>query len=184
MGQAPVTQLLDRYSDVSTLASSPRPTPSTIRVAEDFYLHGPPPTNRVSIQVVVPDPTGRLHWLATQVEDQLNDLLRLRTGWDGRRGQPPTPAAVDSAIDVFATVGADAFPPQLFPLSDGGLQLEWHAGASVEIEVDASGAVHVLAADENDQIVINDEMGPGDTQMLDRVRASLSDLTARLARAR
>jgi hypothetical protein len=184
-----VTQLLDRYSDASTLAPSSRPAPAAIRLAEDFYLHGPPPTDRVSIQVVVPDPTGRLHWLASQVEEQLNGLLRLQFGWDGRRGQPPTREAMDATLGVFSAIGEEGFPPQLFPpqlfpLPDGGLQLEWHAGASVEIEVEAGGAAHVLVADDRDEIVINQEWEPNDTQLLDRVRDCLTDLTARVARAR
>lgn len=179
-----MTQLLDLNSGVSTLTASPRPIPSTIQVAEDFYLHGLPPVNRVSIEVVVPDPTGRLRWLATEVQGQLNNLLRLQTGWDGRRAQPPSRLAVDAAIGVFARVGQEAFRPQLFPLPDGGLQLEWHAGASVEIEVDANGAAHVLAVDQDDTIIINDEMDLGDSQMLRRVHDLLRDLTAHLARGR
>ncbi len=153
-------------------------------MGEDFYLYGPPPVDQISIHVVAPDPTGRLGWLASTIEKQLNDLLRLRPGWDGRRARPPYQAAVMRAIEVFASFGDLAFPPQVFPLPDGGIQLEWHAGSSVEIEVDAEGVAHVLVVDDIGEIDINEELRSGDAVLIDRVRAVLEDLAGRLARVR
>lgn len=179
-----MTDLLDRSAGASTLSPSPRPTPPSVSMGEDFYLHGPPPVDQISIHVVAPDPTGRLGWLASTIERQLNDLLRLRAGWDGRRARPPAHAAVVRAIEVFASFGEHVLPPQLFPLPDGGVQLEWHAGSSVEIEVDAKGDAHVLVVGDSGEILINEELRSGDAVLIDQVRAALGDLADRLARVR
>lgn len=183
MGEAPVTDLLEPYVGMSTLSPSPRPTPADVRIGEEFYLYGPPPADQVAIHVIVPDPTGRLHRLASTVARQLNDLLHLRPGWDGRRAHPPTPTAVLRAIEIFTAVSEQALPPQIFPLPDGGVQLEWHAGASVEIEVDAEGDAHVLVVDDRDKILLNEDLNPADAALLDRIRSELQKLERRLALA-
>jgi hypothetical protein len=141
--------------------------------------------------VVAPDPTGRLVWLASAGERQLNDLLRLRPGWDNRRARHLTQAAVLRAVEVFACFGAcfgeHVLPPQIFPLPDGGVQLEWHLGffgSSVEIEVDAEGEAHLLVADDSGEIVINKEMSLSGAVLIARARTILEDLADRLARVR
>jgi hypothetical protein len=179
-----VTDLLDRSAGASTLSPLPPPIPSSVSMEEDFYLYGPPASDEVSLRVVAPDPTGRLDWLASAVERQLNDLLRLRPGWDGRRARPLTQAAVLRAVEIFACFGEHILPPQIFPLPDGGVQLEWHVGSSVEIEVDAEGEAHLLVADDSGEIVINEELSLSDAVLIARVRTILEDLADRLSRVR
>lgn len=77
-----------------------------------------------------------------------NTLARLRhlpAGWDGHNAKPPTGAACDTAARLLAALArAGATAPQLFPVPDGGVQLEWHARGSVEIEVEPDGTTSLL----------------------------------------
>jgi len=72
----------------------------------------------------------------------------------------------------------------MFPVPDGGLQLEWHAHESVEIEVDADGDVHVMTTDEAGEIALNREFEIDDDSVLSQVRDAIRHLSARLAGAR
>ncbi|HEY0871691.1 MAG TPA: hypothetical protein VGD55_14930 [Acidothermaceae bacterium] len=85
-------------------------------------------------------------WLS-HATDTLNRLLALEQAWDGQRARPVTPAAVTGMIAILAVVmDDDLASPQIFPLPDGGLQAEWHAGGhDVEIEIEGDGAVYVIA---------------------------------------
>lgn len=181
-----MTELLDRpIAGASTMYPVRAGAVASLQAAEDFYLQGPRPTRQIAIQVGGLDGSLRRTWVATHMEQRVNELLQLRPGWDGRGAQPPTDEAVEATIGVLFAVTDDlSLPPQVFPLPDGGLQLEWHAGASVEIEVDGEGSAHVLATDEVGRIVLNGEMEPVDETLLGIVRDTIHHLTVRLARAR
>lgn len=182
-----MTQLLDRpLTDGSTLYPRTSSASPGVQAAEDFYLRGSEqPARQILIQVTGPDGSLRRTWLATHMEQQLNGLLRLGAGWDGHRGLPLTDEAVGSAIGLLFAVASDlSLPPQVFPLPDGGLQMEWHAGQSVEIEVDAVGDAHVLVVDDGGQIAVNSELAQGDEVLLTRTRRAIEELAIRLARAR
>lgn len=90
---------------------------------------------------------------------RLNDLLQLSRGWDGFRARPVTDAAAVTAIKtLFAVANDHSLAPQIVPLVDGGVQLEWHAGGfSIEIEVDGSGDAHYLAVNAEGEIVVDEE---------------------------
>jgi hypothetical protein len=181
-----VTQLLDRsLADSSTLYPR-RPAASPgVKAANDFYLHGTVAPRQIHIQVTAPDGSLRRTWLAAHMEQEVNSLLLLPTGWDGYRAHPLTDEAVTSAVEIlFALAGELSLPPQLFPLPDGGLQMEWHVGQSVEIEIDAAGAAHVLVVDDSGEVTLNDDLAPGDEALLARTRRVIDDLALRLARAR
>jgi hypothetical protein len=114
----------------------------------------------VTIRVVGPD--GSLHhdWLASHMETQLNELLRLDAGWDGGAADPVSMEAVKSIVAVIGQISSDSVP-FVFPLPDGGLQIEWHAGhESVEIEVDSEGTAHLLVTAPDGTILVNDELMP------------------------
>jgi hypothetical protein len=68
---------------------------------------------------------------------KLKQLLRLERCWDGLGAKQVAEAAAGSAIrwlDLLAE--EDTFSPQIFPLSNGGVQVEWLAGGeSLEIEI-------------------------------------------------
>jgi hypothetical protein len=182
-----VTQLLDRplAAGATLYPRSLSPSPSA-RSAEDFYLRGSgPPARQVTIQMTGPDGSLRRTWLAAHLEQQINGLLCLEPGWDGGRARPITDKAVGSAIRVLFAVASDlSLPPQLFPLPDGGLQMEWHAGRSVEVELDACGDVHVLVTNEIGEIVTNEDLAPGDVTLLTHLRRVIEDLWVYLGRAR
>lgn len=106
---------------------------------------------------------------------RLNDLLDLPPGWDGSRARPVTDAAALSAMKtLFAVANDRSLAPQIVPLVDGGIQIEWHAGGfSIEIEVDGSGDAHYLAVNAAGQAVVDEEAAtsritdlPGLTGML------------------
>lgn len=65
----------------------------------------------------------------TDADARLEELLSLPPGWDGGRGKP---VSVGVAIMARSCIGAlaqaDLRDPQIVPLADGGLQLEWHSG--------------------------------------------------------
>lgn len=180
-----MTQLLDPpVTQGSTLYPRTTLVSPSVRAAEDFYMRGSKePARQIKIRVTGPDGSLRNTWLAEQMEEHLNSLLRLTPGWDGRRARPLTAEAVGSAVGLLFAVASDfSLPPQLFPLPDGGIQMEWHAGQSVEIEVDAAGDAHVLITDEKDQIVTNTELVPGDDDLLTWTRQVIENLSIALTR--
>lgn len=60
---------------------------------------------------------------------EVRELGQLHQGWDGHDGVPTRQEAISTALAAHAV-----------PMSDGGLQLEWHAGgANIEIEIDPEG---------------------------------------------
>ncbi len=65
--------------------------------------------------------------------------MRLERGWDGYGGLPVKREVLQFALRILAAVMDDtAVSPQIVPISDGSLQLEWHK-RDVHLEV------HVLA---------------------------------------
>lgn len=157
------------------------------RSAEDFYQQGAGQTSRaVAIRVVGPDGSLRRDWLASHMETQLNELLRLDAGWDGDDADPVSLEAVTSVVAIIGQISSDlAVPPFVFPLPDGGLQIEWHAGReAVEIEVDGKGAGHLLVTDEEGTIVVNDELMPLGPANPSTARRAVERLSTRLLRAR
>jgi hypothetical protein len=182
-----MTLLLDRaMATGSTLYPHSQPATPGVQ-AEDFYLRGGDghPDRRIEIRVAAADGSLRRTWLAAYAEDQVNALFKLRQGWDGYRARALATEAVNGAIELMFTIADElSVPPQLFPLPDGGIQLEWHAaGEDIEIEVDAAGTAHALATNAAGQVLINEEVGAS-PQSLDAVRAAVRSLSARLAGAR
>jgi hypothetical protein len=110
-----------------------------------------------------PDVDPFIQWLARKVEAELNRLVRLEEGWDGRRAREVTDEAVVSSVEaLFALVGDHTWPaPQFFPLPDGGLQFEWHmGGAAVEVEVDSEGEAHALAESPDGSVLFEGVIWP------------------------
>ncbi len=177
-----MTQLLDHgLKNSSTLQPRTLPISPGVGAAEEFYLHGlGTPVRQIAVQR-----TSGQAWLGAHVEQGVNRLLQLEYGWDGRRARPVTDEAVKSGIGLLFMVTSDlSLPPQFFPLPDGGLQMEWHAGRSVEVEVDAGGEAHVLVTDESGKIVMNDEITATDEGLLVRTRWAIEELSVGFTRAR
>lgn len=150
--------------------------------------HRPPARRRLSLQHY--DRSGNqtpLPLWAVDAEQQLQLLVALRRGWDGRRAEPVTELAVQTVVLVLAEVMAGSTPsPQYFPLPDGGLQVEWHAGGhDIEVEVDGDGSLHVLST-EPEGTTVDAELAaasPDSPELID-LRTALERLTGRGAAAR
>jgi hypothetical protein len=183
-----MTLMLDQpVSAGATLYPRGMTTDAERRSAEDFYQQGAGRTNRaVTIRVVGPDGSLRCDWLASHMETQLNELLRLDAGWDGGTADPVSMEAVNSVVAIVGQISSDlAVPPFVFPLPDGGLQIEWHAGReAVEIEVDGEGAAHLLVTAPDGTIVVNDELMPHGPAEPATARRAVERLSTRLLRAR
>ena len=72
-----------------------------------------------------------------ELEKRFNVLTSLRKGWDGYVGLPVSFTCAQFAANVIERLYTDALPPpQLVPMSDGTLRLEWHMNQyDLEIEV-------------------------------------------------
>jgi hypothetical protein len=174
--------VLDReLANGSTLYRPSRRSPA-ILAAQNFYERGAEVgAHRIRITAF----TERMKWLAPVVEGRINDLLALGAAWDGHRAEPITLDAALAAASVSFALCADVgLAPQIFPLPDGGLQLEWHAGGhSLEIEIDAEGEAHALAATPDGTEVINEAVD-ATSQSLTDARAVLRRIESRVTRTR
>lgn len=121
-------------------------------------------------------------WFGARLAEELNRLLALPPRWDGDTADEVKAEAVAEAIRVLASVASvDTIAPQLFPLADGGIQIEWHVGGNdVEIEIDGSGSVYVLATRSTGDTVVDDELeAPGHGDARRRTADFLNELSAR-----
>jgi hypothetical protein len=124
--------------------------------------------------------------LAHSLTKELVRLRALRQGWDGRNAKPITPEAIYGTILVLnALLDGNSEPPQFFPLSEGGIQVEWCGHDEVEIAIDGSGEAHVLATAENGDVIaegILDPIGPSD--LVATTAAIVKNLSASIAAER
>jgi hypothetical protein len=76
-------------------------------------------------------------------------------------------------------------PPQFFPLPNGGLQLEWHAGGEdIEIEVDPSGTAFVLATNATGEVLLEGDLDSTGSDSYTALVNALVELSERVATAR
>jgi hypothetical protein len=88
-----------------------------------------------------------------EVTARLGDLLVLESGWDGYTGRPVNLSTALFAARFLSRFRSEQIPiPSIMPLSNGGLQMEWHRnGWDIEIEI----------ARPNDAFVWARELGTG-----------------------
>lgn len=74
----------------------------------------------------------------------LNDLVRLRTGWNGYQATAVSFENANFALRMLEVAcGVQAPAPQLVPGVDGDLQIEWHTKTGdIELHVIAPNRVH------------------------------------------
>ena len=73
--------------------------------------------------------------LADRSRAAIDELTKLETGWDGYHGIAVLPAVAERALHLLDVIGVHTqIVPDVVPLSNGGLQLEWYVGID-EIEV-------------------------------------------------
>lgn len=179
-----MTQLLDRpIAPGATLYPQAGRDRGDTQDAEDFYLQPDPSVPRRQIVIQLGTAQGNLRWLADHVQTEVNSVLVLGHGWDGHRAKPITEEAAGSTIGlVFALCDDLSLPPQFFPLSDGGVQIEWHVGGeAVEVEIDPSGDAHALVTDSSGAVIVDSALEPADSESLLPVQAVVRRLSVRAA---
>ncbi len=166
----------------TTLRPIPRPRPPSLQTAEDFYSRGPSAVRprQLTIDVIGSDGVLYRTWYSNYVEQELNRLLELPDGWDGRHAARTTFDAVQTTVDVLPAISDEqTLPPQFFPLPDGGIQVEWHvAGAAIEIEIDGGGEAYAVALNADKEILFEQEIGANETKGLSVLRSLVSNLSA------
>ena len=98
-------------------------------------------------EVVVPgsDPAP---WISDALR-AVNAFEELRPGWDGGDGPVPSPEVLQLARRiVVATAQVQvAQAPHIGPVPGGGVQIEWHLGRDLELEIMPDLALGLLAMD-------------------------------------
>jgi hypothetical protein len=114
--------------------------------------------------------------VARRIMQRLDRLLDLGSAWDGADAQRPDPDAVVTAARVIAQgISAGLPEPELFPVPDGGVQVEWRAGpVELELEIEPGDAGVVFVCDD-------DQTGQQIDGELPRDRSLLALAFARLA---
>ena len=136
------------------------PAPNASLIASDFIPKVP---GRKPMRVRLPEglPHDATLYLVKAIQS-LSHLHQLESCWDGRTAEMLTDDACETAVRLLVSLAIPAPPTvQLVPLTDGGVQLEWHAGGNdVEIEVDAIGEVHAFISAPDGSDVLNQELPP------------------------
>lgn len=176
-----MTKLLEKpVATVSTLHREPFTDPANVIAAEDFYTNGAgKPALRIQIRVSHETSGWNRRWLADYAEAQFNSFLSLSEGWDGFRAKPISMNALDAAIRLFfALIGDLSLPPQMFPLVDGGIQLEWHvANESVEVEIDGNGMAHALAVNAQAEVILDESLSEEAQESMEATKQAVRRLS-------
>ena len=90
--------------------------------------------------------------LPAGIEATITELVNLPQGWDGYDGLPVRPEVAKRARRFLAVVGEfTQLVPDVIPLSDGGLQLEWFVDTyEVEVVIAPDSKAHVYFECTND----------------------------------
>jgi len=180
VGEDSVTKLIERpVATVSTLHWEPFTDSANVIAAEDFYTNGAgKPAMRIQIRASHEQSGWNRRWLAEYAEAQFNSFLSLSEGWDGYRAKPIAMNALDVAIRLFFSLIDDlSVPPQMFPLVDGGIQLEWHvANESVEVEIGGDGMAHALAVNAHSEVVLDEMLSEGGTESMEATKQAVRRL--------
>jgi hypothetical protein len=169
-----MSKVADRPPATSPGMTSPLDPPPDLPSADaarEFYLHGmstasagwwPQPTYHIGWTFSQTPEATRFNALINLLTQQLRRLRLLRAGWDGGSARPVTDEAIYGAAGLLDRIlDTESEPPQIFPLTDGGVQIEWYAaGDEIDIDVDSRGIVHVLATKPNGEIVIEGSADP------------------------
>ncbi len=107
----------------------------------------PGPTATIAAPELLQEPqtSSQMPPWSDEVVARLSELLSLVDGWDGHTGRSIAKRAVRDAYYFMQETMGDRVPaPQIVPLSNGRLQLEWHERSlDLEIEVLAPTRAYV-----------------------------------------
>jgi len=84
---------------------------------------------------------------------RLQEFSELAPGWLDGRGLPPSKEALQATESLLLKLLESGLPrPGIFPMPDGGVQLEWGGSSGgLEIEVASVGSVTLYHEDEDDE---------------------------------
>lgn len=84
--------------------------------------------------------------LAERARGTLNKLMALKEGWDGYDGLPTLARVAEHTRMFLEEVEAyTSSAPDLVPLPNGGVQLEWYIGeVEIEVEIEPDGTTTIL----------------------------------------
>jgi hypothetical protein len=165
----------------------PPPDLPSADAAREFYLHGMSiasagtwyqAKHHIGWAFSQTPESTRFDALIDLVAQRLRRLRLLRAGWDGGTARPITDEAIFGAAGLLDRIlDTESEPPQIFPLTSGGVQIEWYAaGDEIDIDVDSHGIVHVLATTPSGETVIEGSADPHQPSQL------LDDLTKHVRR--
>ena len=85
-----------------------------------------------------------------RIRDRLDQLRELPGGWDHEQAKPIDPDALRLAWTAAEQFLRARLPePELFPVPDGGVQLEWRAGpVELELEIEPGARAVVFVCDD------------------------------------
>ncbi len=88
--------------------------------------------------------TPNTSW-AKDLEKKFNVLTSLRKGWDGYVGLPVSFSCANFAVNIIERLYTPSLPPpQLVPMPDGTIRLEWHMN-QYDLEIDVLAPYEVIA---------------------------------------
>lgn len=92
-------------------------------------------------------------WLEDS-QNQLHQLSKLPENWDSYGSSRIKPTSVEKTADLLIDLAKFGMPtPSIFPVSGGGIQLEWQKGKrELEIEILPNGEIEFLKVYENGEM--------------------------------
>lgn len=152
----------------------------------NLYAHGAPQHRKFLYEeqpllgaIQIPDPGPALRPILLDAINRLNALRHGHASRDcGTHDFAPEDMAAISSIGAISLI-APRIPAQIFPLSGGGIQLEWHHGPlDIEIECLADGSLYIYLA-LGSEAFIDEQATDGYriTELLRRVGKELDNAT-------
>lgn len=106
---------------------------------------------------------------------RFEELASLEEDWDGYRARPIDSLALRRAEQIVQALGEGLPTPNVLPIPDGGVQLEWTAGpVELELEVQPAPGALVFVCDDDASGQRFDGELPGDDGLLGLALARLS----------
>jgi hypothetical protein len=141
---------------------------------------GPGERELMSDASLVPRPAERLPEADRDLAERLNALSALAGGWDGEDAHPIDPASLRSSVAwVRSLMNAGLPMPEMFPVPDGGVQLEWSAGpVELELDIEPGASSVVFVCDDERSGQRFDGVLPGNESLLSLALARLGAYSA------
>lgn len=108
------------------------------------------PADRREVSFTITSGTANSSWFRDLMSD-LQELLNMGENWNGYGEKAVHEASAKRVVNILDRMEYAGRSLAVVPMSNGGLQLEWHRGAkSVEVEVPPTGDASGWYFDENE----------------------------------